>query len=383
MKGDQFLFRLEKEVEGYGRLGRAWTPHGVFATPAFMPVGSQGTVKALDPVDLRTAGTEVILCNAYHLYLRPGTEIIKRTGGLHSFMGWDGPVLTDSGGYQMFSLSGSRTVRPEGIEFRSHVDGARHLLTPENVIRIQEDLGSDIMMTLDHVPPYPISHREASESVAITTRWARQAKEAKKKEGAALFGIVQGSTYEDLRIRSAQDLVACGFDGYALGGLSVGEEKALTFGAIEAVTPLLPGDSPRYLMGMGTPEDIVRAVRLGVDLFDCVLPTRCARTGVLFTREGRIVIKNARYRDDGNPVDAGCQCYTCRSFSRAYLRHLFLARELLAYRLNAIHNVWYYQTLMNELRKALGEGTIKRWMTEWWSSCEHENDEREGGEILC
>ena len=358
MKGGGFSFQLLKEGEGGGRLGRITTPHGSFSTPAFMPVGSQGSVKALAPTDLQEIGTEILLCNAYHLYLRPGTEVVGKVGGLHRFMGWDGPILTDSGGFQIVSMSALQKVEPEGVEFRSHLDGSLHFLTPEKVVQIQEELGADIMMTLDDCPPYPASLDEVKAAVALTTQWAKRSRGAKRDNKQALFGIVQGGGYPELRRQSIDELMEIGFDGYAIGGLSLGEEKEVTFEIAQTVTALLPTDSPRYLMGMGTPEDILAGVKVGVDLFDCVLPTRCARTGLLFTSSGTLNIKHARYSNDTAPPDPDCDCYTCRNFSRAYLRHLFLARELLAYRLNAMHNLFYYHSLMRDIRQALAEGTM-------------------------
>ena len=358
MKGGGFSFQLLKEGDEGGRLGEITTPHGSFPTPAFMPVGSQGSVKALAPSDLQEIGTEILLCNAYHLYLRPGTEVVREVGGLHRFMGWEGPILTDSGGFQIVSMSALQKVEPEGVEFRSHLDGSLHFLTPEKVVQIQEELGADIMMTLDDCPPYPASLDEVKAAVALTAQWAQRSRGAKHDNKQALFGIVQGGGYPELRRQSTDELMEIGFDGYAIGGLSLGEEKEVTFEMAQTVTALLPTDSPRYLMGMGTPEDILAGVKVGVDLFDCVLPTRCARTGLLFTSSGTLNIKHARYSNDTAPPDPDCDCYTCRNFSRAYLRHLFLARELLAYRLNAMHNLFYYHSLMRDIRQALSEGTM-------------------------
>ncbi|MBW2039619.1 MAG: tRNA guanosine(34) transglycosylase Tgt [Deltaproteobacteria bacterium] len=386
MKGGGFSFQLLKEVEGEGRLGRISTPHGSFSTPAFMPVGSQGSVKALAPVDLKEIGIEILLCNAYHLYLRPGTEVVREGGGLHRFMGWDGPMLTDSGGFQILSLCALREVGPDGVRFRSHLDGSLHFLTSEKVVRIQEELGADIMMVLDDCPPYPISYGEAKTAAELTTQWAKRAKGAKSKDEHALFGIVQGGIYPELRRQSAHELMEIGFDGYAIGGLSVGEEKEITFDIAETAASMLPKDSPRYLMGMGTPEDILAGVRIGVDMFDCVLPTRCARTGVLFTSFGRLNIKNSRYSKDKDPIDPQCGCYTCRNFSRAYLRHLFLSRELLSYRLNAIHNLFYYHFLMRDIRQALFHDKMGQFVREFFSPKGRDNrgdSEEEGGEILC
>ena len=384
MKGERFSFQLLKEGEG-GRLGTIITPHGAVSTPAFMPVGSQGSVKALAPSDLQEVGTEILLCNAYHLYLRPGTEVVREGGGLHRFMGWEGPILTDSGGFQIVSMSALQEVEPEGVRFRSHLDGSSHFLTPEKVVQIQEELGADIMMVLDNCASYPASSVEAKEAVELTTQWARQSQGVKGRDGQALFGIVQGGVYPELRKQSAHEIMEIGFDGYAIGGLSLGEEKEVTFEMAQVVTSLLPTDSPRYLMGMGTPEDILTGVRMGVDMFDCVLPTRCARTGLLFTRFGQLNIKHARYSKDTAPIDPACGCYTCRNFSRAYLRHLFLARELLAYRLNAVHNLFYYHSLMGDIRQALSEGTMDQFARAFVSQRGDttDNSRDEGGETVC
>jgi queuine tRNA-ribosyltransferase len=381
VKRGQFSFQLLKH-RGGERLGLVTTPHGQFSTPAFMPVGSQGSVKALAPIDLREVRTEVLLCNAYHLYLRPGTEVVRVVGGLHRFMGWEGPILTDSGGFQIVSMSALREIETEGVRFRSHVDGSLHFLTPAKVVEIQEELGSDIMMVLDNCPPYPASSDEAVAAVRLTTEWARQSQQAKGDSGQALFGIIQGGVYPELRSQSAHELLEMGFDGYAIGGLSLGEEKEITFEIVRHVTDLLPKDVPRYLMGMGTPEDILTGVKIGVDMFDCVLPTRSARTGLLFTSAGTLNIKHARYSTDSAPPDPACGCYTCRNFSRAYLRHLFLSRELLAYRLNAVHNLSYYHTLVRGIRQAIAEDQMDQFMRKFFSQRE-DSIEIEGGETIC
>jgi len=382
VKTGGFSFQLLKEGEEGGRLGRITTLHGSFSTPAFMPVGSQGTVKALAPTDLQEVGTQILLCNAYHLFLRPGTEVVRELGGLHRFMGWEGPILTDSGGFQIVSMSALREIEPDGVRFRSHLDGSLHFLTPENVVQIQEGLGADIMMVLDDCPPYPASSDEAKAAVELTTQWAKRSQDAKSEDGQALFGIVQGGGYPELRRQSTHELMEIGFDGYAIGGLSLGEEKEVTFEIAETVTALLPAGSPRYLMGMGTPEDILAGVRRGVDLFDCVLPTRCARTGLLFTRSGTLNIKHARYSRDTEPPDPACGCYTCRTFSRAYLRHLFIARELLAYRLNAMHNLFYYHSLMRDIRQALSEDTMGQFIQECVSQREGKGENSETKEVI-
>lgn len=345
------------------RLGRLRTPHGVVETPAFMPVGTQGTVKSLTPDELRQVGAEIVLANTYHLSLRPGHAVIRELGGLHRFMGWEGPLLTDSGGYQVFSLAALRRVREEGVWFRSHLDGgAEHLLTPELVIEVQHALGADVIHILDECFPYPATREATAASTERTLRWARRAlaaHRARPPAGQALFGIVQGGAYEDLRRGALEETCALGFDGYALGGFAVGEPPELRSDLVELTAGLLPADRPRYLMGVGRPPDLVEAVARGIDLFDCVLPTRHARTGQLFTWQGPLGIRHARYARDGRPVEEGCPCYGCRRFSRAYLRHLFLARELLAYRLNTLHNLTFYLDLMARLREALAAGTFE------------------------
>jgi queuine tRNA-ribosyltransferase len=318
-----------------------------------MPVGTQATVKSLTPEDLQDLGTEVILGNTYHLYLRPGHETIRQVGGLHRFMHWDRPILTDSGGYQIFSLGELVTVKEEGVTFQSHIDGSKHTLSPEMVIEIQKSMGSDIMMCLDECTPYPATREETLQSLKLTTLWARRCREVERSSEKALFGIVQGGMHVDLRENSLVDLIELDFDGYAIGGLSVGEDKSTMFTVIAHIGPKLPDQKPRYLMGVGTPEDILSAVKMGIDLFDCVLPTRNARNGLLFTRFGKVSIKNSKYAQDTRPVDEDCQCYTCRHYSRAYLRHLFMAREILSNRLNTIHNLFYYMEFMSSIREAI------------------------------
>jgi len=338
------------------RLGRIGTAHGEVATPAFMPVGTQGTVKALTAEQLSALGAEIILGNAYHLYLRPGHRLIAELGGLHRFMNWPGPILTDSGGFQIYSLGALRTLTEEGVAFQSHIDGARHFLSPETAVEIQEALGSDIMMCLDECIPYPAGRKDAEAALQRTARWAARCKARRRTSSQALFGIVQGGVYPELRRQSAETLLEIGFDGYALGGLSVGEPKDLMLESIAFTAPLLPADRPRYLMGAGTPEDLVEGVYRGIDMFDCVMPTRSARNGLLFTNSEKVVIKNARYREDGSPVDSACDCYTCLNYSRAYLRHLYVAGEILAMVLNTIHNLRYYLRLMERMREAIQEG---------------------------
>jgi queuine tRNA-ribosyltransferase len=354
---------LHQDIKTKARLGRLGTAHGIVETPAFMPVGTQGTVKALSPRELKEAQSQIILSNAYHLYLRPGLEIIKGAGGLHKFMSWEGPILTDSGGYQVFSLSGSRKVKDEGVEFQSHLDGSSHFLTPEKVIEIENILGSDVMMPLDECVHYPCSHKYSKTAVERTTYWARRSKTAHgagrtTHDGQLLFGIVQGATYEDLRRQSAEEITAIGFDGYAIGGLSVGEPKDLRYNIISFVLNLLPEDCAHYLMGMGMPEDIIEAAKMGIDMFDCVIPTRYARNGTAFTLEGKVVIRNGIYADDLLPLDASCGCYCCKNFSRAYLRHLFNMEEILGLRLVSLHNVYFYNNLLRSIRQAILENRL-------------------------
>ena len=351
---------------GHARVGQLSTSHGEIDTPAFMPVGSQGTVKGLDPNDVRECGFHLILANAYHLFLRPGHELIESLGGLHTFMQWPGAILTDSGGYQMVSLADLCKVTEEGVGFRSHLDGEWHLLSPERSIAIQVALGSDIMMVLDHCPTFPSTEQQTREAVLRTTRWAKRCAVVPRKEHQWLFGIVQGGVFAQLRQESTHELVNLNLDGFALGGLSLGEEKAAMLNMIETVVDQLPSSRPRYLMGVGLPEDIVEGVARGLDLFDCVIPTRHGRTGWLFTSTGRVLIKQARYARDPNPIDAECRCPVCERFSRAYLRHLFLSHEMLGVRLNTVHNLWYYGSLMKELRHAIRENKFEAYRKDFY-----------------
>lgn len=346
---------LKQSGECAARLGEVHTRHGVFPTPIFMPVGTQATVKGVTPENLTELGARIILANTYHLYIRPGHELIRRFGGLHRFMHWDGPILTDSGGFQIYSLKDLAKITEEGATFRSHLDGSKLSLTPESAVAVQEALGADIMMCLDTCIPYPASREEAVKATALTTRWARRSRAAQRETGQLLFGIVQGGMYPELRREALAALVEIGFDGYALGGLSVGEPEEVMYDLTEAIAPEMPADHPRYLMGVGTPENLIESVWRGIDMFDCVMPTRNARNGMLFTSRGRIVIKNARYQDDPRPVDEECGCYTCRHYSRAYLRHLYMAREILSSHLNTIHNLHYFVGLMAGVRQAISE----------------------------
>jgi queuine tRNA-ribosyltransferase len=348
--------QIAKDPGCGARLGTIGTPHGDIRTPAFMPVGTQGAVKALMPEQVRGLGADIILGNTYHLYLRPGHRLIAAHGGLHRFMNWQRPILTDSGGFQIYSLGNLRRMAEEGVTFQSHIDGSSHFLSPETAVEIQEALGSDIMMCLDECIAYPATREEVERALARTARWAERCKQSRKNLTQALFGIVQGGVYPDLRRRGAEEIKAIGFDGYAIGGLSVGEPKELMLENLAATAPLLPDDRPRYLMGVGTPADLVEGVFHGIDMFDCVMPTRCARNGLLFTNGEKVVIKNARYREDGSPLDSECDCYTCQNYSRAYLRHLYVSGEILAMVLNTIHNLRYYLRLMERIREAIREG---------------------------
>lgn len=364
-----FTFRLLKEDSATdARLGKISTKHGEVNTPAFIPVGTQATIKALTPEDLKDLGTEIILCNTYHLYLRPGHELIKNLGGLHRFMHWNYPLLTDSGGFQVYSISENQKVSEEGINFKSHLDGSKHFLSPELCIEIQEALGADVVMCLDECIPYPASYDYTNDSLERTTRWAKRCQESKKRKDQALFGIVQGGMFKDLRERSARELVNLNFDGYALGGLSVGESTSLMREMVKHTAALLPEKKPRYLMGVGTPEDMVEAVTRGIDMFDCVLPTRNARNGMLFTSFGKIVIRNSKHRSEEIPVDPHCTCYTCTHYSRAYLHHLFSAKEILSSRLNTLHNLSYYLNLMAEMRTSIAEGTFDHFYQKFYES---------------
>jgi len=335
------------------RRGKLTLAHGVVETPAFMPVGTYGTVKAMSPAELQEINAHIVLGNTFHLWLRPGLEVIAAHGGLHRFMGWDGPILTDSGGFQVFSLGELRKITEEGVHFQSPVNGDKLFLTPEESMRIQRVLNSDIVMVFDECTPHPATESEAAESMRLSLRWAARSKTAHEGNPNALFGIVQGGMFESLRDESLAGLVDIGFDGYAIGGLSVGEPKEDMLRILAHTAPRLPQDKPRYLMGVGTPEDIVAAVTQGIDMFDCVMPTRNARNGMLFTRLGDIKIKNAQYRTDMRPLDEQCECYTCRNFTRAYLHHLHRVGEILGARLNTIHNLFYYQQLMGNIRQAI------------------------------
>ena len=354
-----FSFELLRTDAG-ARLGRIRTARGLVETPAFMPVATQGTVKSLTPSDLVAAGAQLVLANTYHLFLRPGPSVVRDLGGLHRFMAWDGPILSDSGGFQVWSLSRLRRVGEEGVEFRSHVDGSLRFLSPELCVEIQHALGVDILHPLDECLAHPATPADTERSLGLTLRWLRRSVGAHRKEesAGALFGIVQGGAYADLRRRAVEETCALGLDGYAIGGLAVGEPKPVMYATTELCASLLPADRPRYLMGVGKPHDLVECVARGVDLFDCVMPTRNARNGQAFTADGPLTISHARFTSDPLPLDADCRCDACRLFSRAYLRHLFMTRELLAYRLLSLHNITFYLGLMADLRRAIAEGSF-------------------------
>ncbi len=362
---DGLTFEI-KGRDGAARTGVLETAHGAIRTPAFMPVGTAASVKAMTPEAVAETGADIILGNTYHLMLRPTAERIANLGGLHKFMNWPKPILTDSGGFQVMSLAGLREMTEEGVTFRSHIDGAMHELSPERSMEIQGLLGSDIVMAFDECTPFPATEEEAAKSMRLSMRWARRSKDAyRAAPGHGLFGIVQGSVYEDLRRESVEALTAIGFDGYAVGGLAVGEGQAEMFRVLDFTAPHMPDDKPRYLMGVGKPDDIVGAVLRGIDMFDCVLPTRSGRTGQAFTRRGQVNMKNARHIDDPRPIDESCPCPACRGYSRAYLNHLFRAKELLGYTLLTWHNLVYYQHLMAGLREAVGNGQLAQFAADF------------------
>ena len=355
-------------TDGLARRGRLYFQRGFVATPAFMPVGTYGTVKAMTSEQVRDTGAHIVLGNTFHLMLRPGTDVIAAHGSLHRFMNWQRPILTDSGGFQVFSLGKSRQITEQGVTFRSPIDGAKVFLGPEESMRVQRVLGSDIVMIFDECTPYPATEKQARESMELSLRWAARSKLAHGDNPAALFGIVQGGMYEDLRLASLAELVDIGFDGYAIGGLSVGEPKEEMIRILDAIASLIPPAKPRYLMGVGTPADIVEAVCRGVDMFDCVMPTRNARNGHLFTSQGAVRIRNSRYKKDLGPLDPNCRCYTCRNYSRAYLHHLDKTREILGSHLNTLHNLSYYQQLMRGLRRAIFRRELDKFVREFYAA---------------
>jgi len=366
--GSGFSFRCTKTCRQTGaRLGRVSTPRGSFDTPVFMPVGTQASVKGISPEELEIIGAGIILSNTYHLYMRPGEEIIRDAGGLHEFMNWRKPILTDSGGFQVFSLGDLRTIKEEGVYFKSHIDGSAHFISPEKSIRIQNDLGADIIMAFDECTPYPATREYAKASLERTTRWARRCVEANSNPfGQALFGIVQGSIYPDLRMQSAEELLELDLSGYAIGGLSVGEKSEEMYTVLDAVVPMLPYDKPRYLMGVGTPDYIFEGVERGADMFDCVLPTRIGRNGTCLTENGRIIVRDAVYARDFRPVDESCACYVCSNYSRAYIRHLFKAKEMLGPRLASYHNIYFLINLLKNIRQAIIGDRLKDFKMEFY-----------------
>ncbi len=361
----QMQFKTTNTDEN-ARRGQINFPRGSIETPAFMPVGTYGTVKSVTPEELKGIGAEIILGNTFHLMLRPGTEVIQKHGDLHDFMNWDKPILTDSGGFQVFSLAKMRKITEEGVTFRSPVNGDSILMTPESSMQTQRELGSDIVMIFDECTPYPATHTEARESMELSLRWAKRSKEAHGDNPSALFAIVQGGMYNDLRTKSAKELQTIGFDGFAIGGLSVGEPKDERSKVLETTIPLLPKDKPRYLMGVGKPEDIIEAVKQGIDMFDCVIPTRNARNAHIFTRFGTLRLRNAKHQYDTRPIDEQCGCYTCQNYSRSYLRHLDKCGEILGARLNTIHNLYYYQELMQGIRGAIETNTFDHFVEEFY-----------------
>ena len=352
---------VKKDARTHARRGVVHTPHGDIQTPIFMPVGTQATVKAMTPRELKEIGSQIILSNTYHLHIRPGEDLIREAGGLHSFMSWDRPILTDSGGFQVFSLASLRKIKEEGVHFRSHLDGSKMFIGPETSMAIQEALGSDIAMAFDVCSPYPCDHRTAEEAMHRTHRWAKRCQDYHTREDQAVFGIVQGAFYEDLRIESAKVLADMDFPGYGIGGLSVGEPKPVMYGMLDAMMPYMPEHKPRYLMGVGSPDCLVEGVYRGIDMFDCVLATRVARNGTVFTRDGRLVMRNAKYAHDFTPLEADCDCYACRTYTRGYLRHLFKAGEILPLRMNSIHNIRFLTRMMEEMRAAIEQDSLGDW----------------------
>ncbi len=349
------------------RRGRLHTPHGVIETPIFMPVGTQASVKTMSPDELKDCGAQIILSNTYHLHLRPGEQLIRKAGGLHKFMSWDRPILTDSGGFQVFSLASLRKLEEYGVEFRSHLDGSRQFISPEISVGIQQALGSDIMMQFDECSPYPCDYDRAKSAMHRTLRWLERCMKAKTNDHQALFGIVQGAFYGDLRIECAKEMAKLDLPGFGIGGLSVGEPKEIMYDMLEQMMPYMPEKKPRYLMGVGSPDCLIEGVLRGVDMFDCVLATRVARNGTVFTHDGRLVVRNAKYAEDFTPLDPDCDCYACRNFTRGYIRHLFKAGEILALRLNSIHNIYFLTHMMSEMRQAIENDALLDWTNEFYA----------------
>jgi len=369
-----FHFELIKECKHTkARLGKLHTPHGVIDTPTFMPVGTQATVKAMSPAELNDIGAQIILSNTYHLFIRPGHKLIEKAGGLHSFMNWNKPILTDSGGFQVFSLNELRKISEEGVEFKSYLDGTKHFFTPERVMEIQESLGADIIMAFDECTPYPCDKEYANKSMERTFRWLNRCYEAhNSNKNQALFGIIQGGTFKDLRIESAKRTTSIDLPGYAIGGLSVGEPKEIMNEIIEYIIPYLPNNKPRYLMGVGSPDYLVEGAIRGIDMFDCVLPTRIARNGTVMTSNGKLVVRNAIYAEDFRPIDENCDCYACRNFSRAYIRHLIKAGEILGARLTTIHNLRFLQNLMKNIRKSIENDELLNFKSDFFNKLRYD-----------
>ena len=367
------LLHIDKSTGA--RRGIVHTPHGDIQTPVFMPVGTQATVKSMTPEELKEIGAQIILSNTYHLYLRPGHEIVKQAGGLHQFMNWDRPILTDCGGFQVFSLSDLRTISEDGVEFRSHLDGSKHFFSPEKVMEIEEALGADIIMSFDECVKYPETYEYTKNSMERTTRWARRCKEAHKNtDKQALFGIIQGGFYEDLREKSAKDLIELDFPGYAIGGISVGEPKEEFLKMLYYTTPLMPENKPRYLMGVGTPDYLIEAAIAGIDMCDCVLPTRIARNGTAMTWNGKVVVRNATYEKDWGPIDSECDCYACKNYTRAYIRHLIKANEILGVRLLSIHNIYFLTKLMERVRIEIEHDNLENFKNDFYKKYYHTKD---------
>ena len=365
---------LHVDKNSGARRGVVHTPHGDIQTPVFMPVGTQATVKSMTPEELKEIGAQIILSNTYHLYLRPGQDIVKEAGGLHKFMNWDRPILTDCGGFQVFSLSALRTITEDGVEFRSHLDGSKHFFSPESVIKTEEDLGADIIMSFDECVEYPASYEYTKQSMERTTRWAKRCKAAQTREDQAIFGIIQGGFYEDLRKQSAEDLIALDFPGYAIGGISVGEPKEEFLKMLYYTAPLMPENKPRYLMGVGTPDYLIESALAGIDMCDCVLPTRIARNGTAMTWNGKVVVRNATYERDWGPLDPECDCYTCKNYTRAYIRHLIKANEILGVRLLSIHNINFLTKLMEKVRIEIEHDNLLEFKKEFYKKYGYTNE---------
>ena len=365
---------LHVDKNSGARRGVVHTPHGDIQTPVFMPVGTQATVKSMTPEELKEIGAQIILSNTYHLYLRPGQDIVKEAGGLHKFMNWDRPILTDCGGFQVFSLAALRTITEDGVEFRSHLDGSKHFFSPESVIKTEEDLGADIIMSFDECVEYPASYEYTKQSMERTTRWAKRCKAAQKRDDQAIFGIIQGGFYEDLRKQSAEDLIALDFPGYAIGGISVGEPKEEFLKMLYFTAPLMPENKPRYLMGVGTPDYLIESALAGIDMCDCVLPTRIARNGTAMTWNGKVVVRNATYERDWGPLDPECDCYTCKNYTRAYIRHLIKTNEILGVRLLSIHNINFLTKLIEKVRIEIEHDNLLEFKKEFYKKYGYTND---------